>query len=101
KTTYREAAYMEKMAKQFNLEDVHIERFKLPNKTWDGELGEVWMVTPEKRLIVSYRDIAASVAPGSQSGDVTAELVYIGRGDREMDYENKNVSGKIVLASGP
>src|SRR5271170_5610241 len=43
KTTYREAAYMEKMAKQFGLEDVHIERFKLPNKTWDAEQGELWV----------------------------------------------------------
>jgi aminopeptidase YwaD len=101
KTTYREAAYMEKMAKQFGLEDVHIERFKLPNKTWDAEQGELWVTSPVKKLIVSYRDIAASIAPGSQSGDVTAELVYVGRGDREMDYEQKNVAGKIVLASGP
>src|SRR5437763_646101 len=44
--TYREAAYIEKMAKQYGLEDVHIERFKTPNKTWDGELGELWLVTP-------------------------------------------------------
>jgi len=100
KTTYREAAYMEKMARQFGLEDVHIERFKTPNKTWDAELGELWVTSPVKKLIVSYRDIAASIAPGSQSGDVTAELVYVGRGDREGDYEQKNVAGKIVLASG-
>ena len=101
KTVYREAAYMEKMAKQFNLEDVHIERFKLPNKTWDGELGELWITSPLKRLVVSYRDIAASLAPGSQSGDVTTELVYVGRGDRALDYKDKNVAGKIVLASAP
>jgi aminopeptidase YwaD len=101
KTLYREAAYMEKMAKQFNLDDVHIEHFKLPNKTWDGEVGELWVTSPEKRLIVSYRDIAASLAPGSQTGDVTAELVYVGRGDRAIDYKDKNVAGKIVLASAP
>ncbi|MBZ5606221.1 MAG: M28 family peptidase, partial [Acidobacteriia bacterium] len=101
KTLYREAAYMEKMAKQFNLEDVHIEHFKLPNKTWDGEVGELWITSPTKRLVVSYRDIAASLAPGSQSGDVTTELVYVGRGDRAIDYKDKNVAGKIVLASAP
>src|SRR5580698_7453744 len=50
KTTYREAAYMEKMAKQFGLEDVHIERFKMPNKTWDAEQGELWITSPVKRL---------------------------------------------------
>jgi len=82
------------------MDDVHIERFKLPNKTWDGELGELWLVTPEKRLILSYRDIAASMATGSKSADVTAELVYVGRGDKESDYTGKNVAGKLVIGSG-
>src|SRR5690349_15741861 len=78
KTTYREAAYIEKMARQYGLEDVHIERFKLPNKTWDGEVGELWMESPEKRLIISYRDVAATLATGSKPADVTTELVYVG-----------------------
>jgi hypothetical protein len=89
------------MAKLYGLDDVHIERFKLPNKTWDGELGELWLITPtEKRLLISYRDIPAMLATGSKSGDVTAELVYVGRGEKESDYEGKDVKGKIVLASG-
>jgi aminopeptidase YwaD len=100
RTTYREAAYMEKMAKQYGLGDVHIERFPLPTKTWDGELGELWLLTPQKKLIVSYRDIAASLAPGSHSADVTGELVYVGRGDKDSDYVGKDVAGKIVLAGG-
>ena len=102
KTVYRESAYIEKMAKQYNLEDVHIERFKIPNKTWDGELGELWRVDKNggKRLIVSYRDIAASLAPGSKSGDVTSELIYVGKGEDKKDYVDKNVAGKLVLASG-
>ena len=100
KSTYREAAYIEKMAKQYGLEDVHIERFKLPNKTWDGELGELWMVAPEKRLIISYRDIAATLATGSKSADVTGDLIYVGNGTKDSDYTSKDVSGKIVLASG-
>ena len=100
KGTYREAAFIEKMAKQYGLEDVHIERFKLPNKTWDGELGELWMTSPEKRLIISYRDIAATLATGSQSADVTGDLIYVGNGARDSDYTGKDVTGKIVLASG-
>jgi len=101
KTTYREAAYIEKMAKQYNLEDVHIERFKLPTKTWDGEKGELWLLGKDsKRLIMSYRDVAASLAPGSKSADVTAELVWVGKGTDKKDYADKNISGKIVLATG-
>ncbi|MEO8026143.1 MAG: M28 family peptidase [Bryobacteraceae bacterium] len=101
KTVYREAAYIEKMAKQYNLEDVHIERFPMPQKQWDGELGELWLEKPNKRLIVSYRDIAASLAVGSKTADVTSELIYCGHGDKKTDYADKNVSGKIVLVSGP
>jgi aminopeptidase YwaD len=101
KTTYREAAYIEKMAKQYNLEDVHIERFKLPTKTWDGEKGELWLLGKDsKRLVMSYRDVAASLAPGSKSADVTAELVWVGKGINKKDYADKNISGKIVLATG-
>ena len=100
RTTYREAAYIEKMAKQYGLEEAHVERFKTNTPTWDGELGELWLETPEKRLIVSYRDVAAALAPGSHSADVTAEMIYVGRGERESDYNGKDVSGKIVLASG-
>jgi len=101
RSTYREAAYIEKMAKQYGLEDVHIERFKLPNKTWDGELGELWLVAPAgKRLLLSYRDIPAMLATGSQSGDVTADLVYVGRGEKDTDYTSLDVKGKLVLASG-
>ena len=103
KTTYREAAYIEKMAKQYNLEDVHIERFKLQAKTWDGEKGELWLLNKDgsKRLLMSYRDVAASLAPGSKSADVSSELVWVGRGVDKKDYADKNVSGKVVLASGP
>ncbi len=102
RTTYREAAYIEKMAKQYKLEDVHIERFKLPQKTWDGEMAELWLLGKDgsKRLVMSYRDVAASLAPGSKSGDVTSELVWVGAGTDKRDYVDKNVAGKLVLASG-
>jgi hypothetical protein len=90
------------MAKQYGLEDVRIERFKLSAKTWDGELGELWLLDPRrKRLLISYRDVPASLASGSRTGEATAELVYVGRGNDKKDYADRNVSGKIVLASGP
>ena len=102
RTTYREAAYIEKMGKQYGLEDVHIERFKLPNKTWDGEKAELWLLGKDgsKRLVMSYRDVAASLATGSKSADVTTEMVWVGSGEDKKDYVDKNVSGKVVLASG-
>jgi len=101
KSMYRETAYIEKMAKLYGLEDVKIERFPQSAKQWDGEVGELWMTAPSKRLIISYRDIVAALATGSKSADVTAELVYCGRGNDKADYAGKAVSGKLVLVSGP
>ena len=100
RTVYRESAYVERMAKRYGLEDVHIERFPLTAKQWDGELGELWMTAPARRLIISYRDVVASLATGSKTADVTAELVYCGRGSDKSDYVGKNLAGKIVLISG-
>jgi aminopeptidase YwaD len=103
RTIYRESAYIEKMAKQYGLEDFHIERFKMPGKTWDGERGELWLLGKDgaKRLVMSYRDVAASLARGSRPADVTAELVWVGSGAEARDYDGKSVAGKVVLATGP
>lgn len=114
--TYREAEYAERKAKEYGYADAHIERFPLPNnqKQWAGEVGELWIeLEPEKNrplsapdertriLVTRYRDLPATLATGSRSADVTADLVYIGRGDSEQDYAGKDVKGKIVLVSGP
>ena len=100
--TYREAAYAEAKAKEYGFADVHIERFPLGTRQWDGEMAELWVTEPgPPQLITSYRDIAATLATGSHSADVTADLVYVGRGDSADDYKDKDVKGKIVLCSGP
>ena len=53
------------------------------------------------QLITRYRDVPTTLATGSRSGDVEAELGYAGRGDTADDYAGKDVKGKIVLVSGP
>src|SRR3954465_13146307 len=70
--TYREALYAEKTAKEYGFSDVHIEKFPLGSKQWDGEMGELWMTEPgPAQLITRYRDIATTLATGSRSADVT------------------------------
>src|SRR5215467_9247661 len=97
-TTYREAKYAEAKAKEYGFSDVHIERFPLGAKQWDGEMAELWITEPgPPQLITRYRDMPATLATGSRSGDVTADLVYVGRGDTADDYRGKDVRGKIVL----
>ena len=99
--TYREAAYLVEKAKEFGFDEVKIERFPQAAPQWDGEMAELWIEQPVRRLVTRYLDVPATLAPGSKTADVTAELIYIGRGDREADYTGKDVKGKIVLASGP
>ena len=48
----------------------------------------------------AYPEIAMSVMTYSNPGDVTAELVWVGSGERDEDYVGKNVRGKIALATG-
>ena len=67
---------------------------------WDITSAELRMVEPYDERIVGYPEIAMSVMTYSNAGDVTAELVWVGRGTRDEDYQGKDVRGKFVLATG-
>ena len=108
---YHQAAeYVCQVAKAYGLEDAHIESFPADGETyyymyksspgWDARRGELWLVEPEEERITSFAEIPVSLCPNSSSTDVTAELVWVGAGVYERDYEGKEVQGKIVLTSG-
>jgi hypothetical protein len=67
---------------------------------WDIESAELRMVEPYEERIVGYPEIAMSLMTYSNPGDVTAELVWVGNGTGDTDYEGKNVAGRFVLATG-
>lgn len=67
---------------------------------WDITWGELRMLQPYEERIVGYPEIAMSVITYSNPGDVTAELVWVGDGTSDNDYKGKDVSGKLVLATG-
>ncbi|UCD23501.1 MAG: M28 family peptidase [Gemmatimonadota bacterium] len=67
---------------------------------WDIDWAELRMVEPYDERIVGYPEIAMSLITYSNPGDVTAELVWVGSGTRDEDYEGKDVVGKFVLATG-
>ena len=103
--TYWESEYTEKMAKYYGLSDVHIERLEglkiFGAKQWDAEIGELWLFEPGgENLIISHRDEPACLAAGSKTVDVTADLVFVGDGTKKKDYDNIDVTGKVVLATG-
>ncbi len=94
----------------FSEKDAYIESFKSDGivnyQTWQSPSGwdissaELRMVEPDTERIVGFPEIAMSVMTYSNTGDVTAELVWVGDGTRDEDYKGKDVKGKFVLATG-
>ena len=62
--------------------------------------AELRMMEPYEERIVGYPEVAMSLITYSNAGSATAELVFVGAGTSDADYEGKDVKDKIVLATG-
>ena len=99
----REAEVLAGLARAAGLSDVAILKPAGEARAqWVGEEGEVWIDEPasSRRILTRYRDVAATLGSNSLTTDLSANLVFVGRGDRDEDYAGKDVKGKIVLAWG-
>ena len=63
---------------------------------WDADFAELW---EGPRLVASWQARPVVLAQDSASGEVEAELVDIGAGTAEKDYQGKDVRGRLVLTS--
>jgi aminopeptidase YwaD len=108
---YDEAAlYVEKMAHQYGLSAVEVHRYPADGSQtywtwrsfpeWDGHTGDLWWSTPGSGRIASFEETPVSLAVYSQTADVTADVVDIGYGFQDSDYEGKDVRGKLVFTTG-
>jgi hypothetical protein len=76
------------------------ELIKYPGgETWDAVGGSLWEVKPGLRKIAALEDGVAMLASGSPTTDVTADLVWVGRGT-PAEIETAKVEGKIVVTEG-
>ena len=79
---------------------------RISYQTWQSppgyriESAELRMIQPDNDLIVSYPESPMSVMTYSSPGHVRGELVYVGRGTSDEDYQEATVRGKLVLATG-
>jgi hypothetical protein len=96
---FRESTVMANFAKEYGYSNVGIESFPSGGQLWQPNRGELWLVEPESRKLYDIHEVAVSIASGSASGDVTAELVDVGLG-RPQDFEGKDVAGKIAIGAG-
>jgi len=91
------AFYLEKL-KEYGLPGVELARYP-GGTTWDGVKGELWETQPIRQKLASYRDMAAMLATGSATADVTAELVWVGSGRKE-ELQGKELKDKIAVTDG-
>lgn len=94
------ARYTERKAREFGLSDVTL--IKQPSDTapWNARRAELWLVDPEVERLANIVQTPIHLADNSHSADVTAELIDLGDGSSDKDYEGREVTGKIVLAHG-
>jgi aminopeptidase YwaD len=102
-------------ARAYGLSEVTILSFPADGKTfygtqksrlaWDADFAELWEMreqdgkwNPTTRL-ASWDAMPITLAEDSESADVTANLIDVGQGTHEADYEGKDVRGKIVLVA--
>jgi len=96
--TFYESQYIYDQLKLYGIPGAEIVRFP-GSEVWDGVKGELWETKPMRQKIASYKDMTAMLVKGSNSADVTSELVWIGRGT-EKELEDIEIEGKIVVTDG-
>jgi aminopeptidase YwaD len=107
---HRAAQYVANWAKKYGLQNVNIESFPADGikmnytfttrPAWEASEGELWLIKPTEKKLVSYDEIPLCLATYSREANVEAELIDIGSGIYPNDYQGKEIEGKIVLASG-
>ena len=68
---------------------------------WTPEEAVLEELQPRPTVLARFPDLAVALADYSQDADVTAEVVDVGEGTRPEDYAGKDVTARIVMASGP
>lgn len=74
--------------------------------SWDMRGGELWVESAggqadfQPYRLCRYADVPMCVSTYSKPGEWSGELVDVGRGTADGDYEGKDVRGKVALAYG-
>lgn len=107
--------FIQTQVKEYGLEQIELLTIPADGKimygtqksrpAWDVQFAELWEMenTDGKWLpkirIANWEAVPLVLAQDSQSGDVTTNLVDVGRGTSDQDYLNKNIRGSLVLTS--
>jgi aminopeptidase YwaD len=104
------AAYVIEQARAAGLQAVASERFPsdgeivygtfLSPVSWSPREGELREVSPNPRRICHFPDVPTCLSTLSKGGAWEGEVIDVGPGTQDADYERKDVRGRIVLATG-
>jgi hypothetical protein len=99
---FRQAAeYVAAEARKIGLQNVQIESFDTDATGWDPVEAELTMIEPQVLRLADMRLIPVSIAGNSNNADIESDLIDVGEGTAAAHYAGLDVTGKIVLASGP
>jgi hypothetical protein len=94
------ADYLYEQAVAYGLEDVVRLKQPVGSPAWSASDGEIWITSPVLMKLADMTDVQLMLADYSRSVDLEAELVDVGNGTSDADYEGKDVRGRVVFASG-
>ena len=104
------AEYVLAQLQAYGLNDAVIESFpsdgrrsyltQLSPVPWTIEEAELWMISPRRKRLARFSEIANSLVTLSTSADEEGGLIDAGTGLDPAFYDSTDVRGKIVLASG-
>ncbi|HEX9692239.1 MAG TPA: M28 family peptidase [Gemmatimonadales bacterium] len=93
------AEYMERMAGEYGLADVHLIKQASTTRPWNARFADLWIVGDKPERLASTLQSALHLVDYSRAADVEAELVDGGGGsDTELDAQD--IAGKVVLTHG-
>ncbi|MDQ7824366.1 MAG: DUF4910 domain-containing protein [Candidatus Eremiobacteraeota bacterium] len=68
---------------------------------WKAVDAELWLTEPHKEILCDFKDIPLYLIAHSQSAVTVADLVDIGTGTEEWQFQDERVKDAIIMATGP
>ncbi|MFW9820484.1 MAG: DUF4910 domain-containing protein [Candidatus Thorarchaeota archaeon] len=100
-----------KELRTFGLDEIKVHKYPADGKTktwewivtqsWEIKSAELNLMEPMNEIICRFQDIPMCILGRSKACDVKAELIDVGKGIKDEDYEGLDVQGKIVLMEAP
>ncbi|MFX1570823.1 MAG: DUF4910 domain-containing protein [Promethearchaeota archaeon] len=100
-----------KELKSYGLDEIKLHKYPADGKSktwewittqsWEITSGELSIIEPKKEIVCRFQNIPMCIVGRSKGCDINAELIDVGKGVSEADFEGLNVKDKIVLMEAP